>query len=664
MRLLFLLWMGTAAALLGQHGSTQNFLQESRAYRKELDNKVTFSALNAKWAQRDGEWHCLYEAPGGPQAVSLKDGARVEGTFGKGQAGKRLREPRQNLGGEGQKAPGGDLKVTFGGDRKMTFRGKDYTPAEGSKWSKRVSWSPDLAAFFVMSYRAVSERRVHYTRSSPKKQLQPEHFTKVYPKPGDDLRISVPVIFTKAGERFEVDPEVLGNPFSVSGVHWRDADRIWMLVIERGFDAYRLLELHAKTGKTRVVAAEADDKFVHAYDKCGWWNLAEGKLLWRSEEDGYSHLYVVDEATGSRKQITSGQWVVRGVRRIAGDEVIFILGGFYPDQDPYHIHYAKVNWRTGDLVLLTHGDGMHYCEWSPDYKYYTDSWSRIDSPPVHELRRTSDGSLVTVLGEADASRLLETGYEMPERFVSGDREDKHRIHGVIWKPRNFDPEKKYAIIESIYAGPHGSFVPKTWDPWQGHRSEFLMKDFVVVKIDGRGTNYRGKEFQQYAYKNIKDSGFPDRIKWIKEAAKDRPWMDLERVGLYGGSAGGQSTLAALIWHHDFYRAGASDCGCHDNRMDKIWWNEQWMDYPVDKSYAENSNTEHVAQMKGDLFLTVGEVDTNVDPSSTMQVVDALLAADKDVEFYLIPNGEHGVGEIPYLRKRRLDFFQRTLGGPE
>jgi dipeptidyl aminopeptidase/acylaminoacyl peptidase len=141
-------------------------------------------------------------------------------------------------------------------------------------------------------------------------------------------------------------------------------------------------------------------------------------------------------------------------------------------------------------------------------------------------------------------------------------------------------------------------------------------------------------------------------------------MDLDRVGLYGGSAGGQSTLAALIWHHDFYKAGAADCGCHDNRMDKIWWNEQWMDYPIDESYPANSNTEHVTAMQGELFLTVGEVDTNVDPSSTMQVVNALIKADKDFQFYSVPNGKHGIGEIPYLRNRRVQFFKRTLGGPE
>lgn len=661
-----MLWMGTAAVLLGQHGSTEDFIKEARAYRAALGKAVTFEQLTARWVEKDGDWFCKYESPEGQQIVNAKNGKRVDLELGDGAEGTKLTEPAQGSSEkvEEGKAPEGDLVVVAEDRSSLTYKGETYQPAEGWKWNKRVSWSPDQAAFLVMSSRDVSVRRVHYIRSSPENQLQPEHFTRAYPKPGDELVVSVPVAITAAGKRYELDPKLLGNPFSVTNVEWRDDDRIWMTVIERGFDAYKLLELNVKNGKSRIVAAEEDDKFVHAYDKCGWWDLGAGKLLWRSEASGHSHLYVVDEKTGRRKQITSGQWVVRGVRKIEGDEITFLLGGFYPEQDPYHIHYARVNWRTGKLVMLTHGDGTHYCEWSPDGEYYTNTWSRIDSPPVHELRRTRDGGLVTELGKADASELLESGFQMPERFTTGDRDNQYQIHGVIWKPRNFDPNKKYAVIESIYAGPHGSFTPKNWATWQGSRSDFLLNDFVVVKMDGRGTNHRGKEFQQYSYKNIKDSGFPDRIKWIRDAAKDRPWMDLERVGIYGGSAGGQSTLAALIWHNDFYHAGAADCGCHDNRMDKIWWNEQWMDFPVDESYAANSNTEHVAQMEGDLFLTVGEVDTNVDPSSTLQVLDALVRADKNVEFYLMPNGNHGVGEVPYLRKRRIDFFERNLGGPQ
>jgi dipeptidyl aminopeptidase/acylaminoacyl peptidase len=289
-------------------------------------------------------------------------------------------------------------------------------------------------------------------------------------------------------------------------------------------------------------------------------------------------------------------------------------------------------------------------------------WSRVDHPPVHELRRTADGVLVAVLERADASALLETGWRMPQPFVAKDRNGKYDIHGVIWRPRDFDPAKKYAVVEQIYAGPQDSFVPKSWSTWAGSRSEVAEAGFIVVQIDGLGTSNRCREFHHFCYKNLKDAGLPDRIAWMKAAAAEVPQMDLERVGIFGGSAGGQSALGALLFHGDFYDAAAADCGCHDNRMDKMWWNEQWMDWPVDESYAANSNATHADKLRGDLLLTVGELDTNVDPSSTYQVANALIKADKDFELCVVPGAGHGVGESPYLKRKRIEFFQRVLGG--
>jgi dipeptidyl aminopeptidase/acylaminoacyl peptidase len=184
-----------------------------------------------------------------------------------------------------------------------------------------------------------------------------------------------------------------------------------------------------------------------------------------------------------------------------------------------------------------------------------------------------------------------------------------------------------------------------------------------VQIDGRGTAHRGKEFHNQCYKNLKDSGFPDRIAWMKSAAGKYPEMDIGRVGVFGGSAGGQNALGALLFHGDFYKAAATDCGCHDNRMDKIWWNEQWMDWPIGPEYADNSNVTHAKNLQGALFLTFGEVYTNVDPSSSMQVVNALLKADKDFEMYVVPNGQHGCGESRMMQRKRVDFFRKNLGGP-
>src|SRR5690606_27222665 len=224
----------------------------------------------------------------------------------------------------------------------------------------------------------------------------------------------------------------------------------------------------------------------------------------------------------------------------------------------------------------------------------------------------------------------------------------------------FDPEGKYPVIEQIYAGPQDFHVPKAFRPYHGAQ-EMAELGFIVVQIDGMGTNWRSKAFHDVCWKNLGDSGFPDRIAWLKAASECDPEMDLERgVGIYGGSAGGQSALRALLAFGDFYTVAAADCGCHDNRMDKIWWNELWMGWPIGPHYEEQSNVTQAHKLQGKLLLTVGELDRNVDPASTMQVVDALIKADKDFELIVFPGGGHGSGGSPYGQRRRTEFFVRHL----
>jgi dipeptidyl aminopeptidase/acylaminoacyl peptidase len=232
-------------------------------------------------------------------------------------------------------------------------------------------------------------------------------------------------------------------------------------------------------------------------------------------------------------------------------------------------------------------------------------------------------------------------------------------------PTNFDASKRYPVIESIYAGPQGSFVPKSFSPFSPLQAQAEL-GFVVVQIDGMGTSNRSKAFHDVAWMNLGDAGFPDRIAWHKAAAAKYPWYDATRVGIHGGSAGGQSALGGLLFHGDFYKAAVAYAGCHDNRMDKLWWNEQWMGWPIGPQYAASSNVDHAARLTGRLLLVVGEMDTNVDPSSTMQVVKALLKAGKDFDLLVVPGGEHNAGRGgefgPYGERKRFDFFVRHLLG--
>jgi dipeptidyl aminopeptidase/acylaminoacyl peptidase len=326
------------------------------------------------------------------------------------------------------------------------------------------------------------------------------------------------------------------------------------------------------------------------------------------------------------------------------------------------IHYYRIDFDGTGLVCLTPGSGNHTVQFSPNRKYLIDTYSRVDSPPVHELRLASDGKLICELERADASALLEKGWKMPEPFVAKGRDGKTDIWGVIFRPMKLDESKKYPVIETIYAGPHGSFVPKTWRDFYSAQS-LAELGFILVQIDGMGTNNRSKAFHDICWKNLGDTGFPDRILWLKAAAKRYPYMDLNRVGIFGTSAGGQSSTRAMLAHPDFYKVAVSSCGCHDNRMDKASWNEQWMGYPVGPHYAEQSNITNAHKLQGKLLLIVGELDRNVPPESTYRLVDALIKANKDFDLLILPGQGHGSGGA-YGNRRRRDFFVRHLLGIE
>jgi len=341
--------------------------------------------------------------------------------------------------------------------------------------------------------------------------------------------------------------------------------------------------------------------------------------------------------------------------------VVFRAGGVRPGQDPYYAHWCRVNLDGSGLAVLTEGDGTHSLNWSPDRRFVVDSYSRVDLPPVHELRSTDTGALVCPLEQADASAALAAVGRWPERFAAKGRDGTTDIYGIILRPKAFDPTRRYPVIEDIYAGPQAGSVPKAFSVRHGQQA-LADRGFIVVRIDGMGTSGRSKAFHDVCWKDLRDAGLPDRIAWLKAAAARYPEMDLSRVGIYGGSAGGQNALAALLWHGDFYKVAVADCGCHDNRMDKMWWNEQWLGWPVGPQYEESSNVVHAARLQGKLLLIVGELDRNVDPASTLQVARALTKADKDFELLVLPGEGHGAAETPYGSRRRTEFLERHLLG--
>ena len=539
----------------------------------------------------------------------------------------------------------------------------------GNTYTDRsIVWSPDSRKVAV--YRVVpgQERSVHYVESSPEDQLQPRHSTFLYAKPGDRLDKEIPVILdAESGRQMIIDDALFPNAYTLSRLEWReDSEHVVFEYNQRGHQVYRVIEVDAETGRTRAVISEEPETFFNYSNKRFRHDLDDGReIIWMSERDGWNHLHMLDGETGHVKhQITKGDWPVRGVDSVDVENrrIWFRASGMNPEQDPYFIHYYRIDFDGTGLVAYTEADGMHEVTFSPDRRFYVDQWSRVDLPPIAELRRTSDRSLVMELERADASALLAKGWQYPEVFVAKGRDGVTDIWGIIIRPGNFDPNRSYPVIESIYAGPHGSHVPKTFST-NTSRTAVAELGFIVAQIDGMGTNNRSKAFHDVAWQNIRDAGFPDRILWHQAVARQYDYYDVSRVGIYGGSAGGQNAMAALLWHGDFYDVAFSSVGCHDNRMDKIWWNEAWMGWPIGPHYSESSNVDNAWRLQGKLLLVVGELDRNVDPASTLQVVNALIEADKDFDFLLVPGGGHGSGGDFGVRKRN-DYFVRHLLGVE
>lgn len=533
-------------------------------------------------------------------------------------------------------------------------------------YSSYIQWSPDSKSVVSCRIRPVEKRYVYYVESSPADQAQPKLHKQEYAKPGDELRFKVPCIFeVESGRRLIPSTELFSHQYELSGPMWNaDSKAITFEYNERGHKVYRVLEMSAVDGSVRTLIEEKEEKYVN-YPRIYRNYLSDGKrIIWSSERDNYNHLYLYDRATGKPlNQITKGEWYVRGVQHVdeANEVIYFSANGMKKGEDPYLIHYYKINFDGSNLVELTPEEGMHQCWYSSDYKYLVDVYSKVDQAPIAVLRDAKDGKIRMQLDKADISALLANGWKAPEVFSAKGRDGKTDMWGVIYRPSNFDPSKKYPVIEYIYSGPGDQYVPKTFSSYNWWMTSLAELGFIVVQVDGMTTSFRSKEFEEVCYKNLKDAGLPDHIAWIKAAAQKYPYMDIDRVGIFGCSAGGQESTGAVLFHPEFYKAAYSACGCHDNRMDKIWWNELWMGYPVDESYSACSNVDNAHLLSRPLMLVVGELDDNVDPASTMQVANALIKANKDFELVVIPGAHHTMGEH-FGEHKRYDFFVRHLMG--
>ena len=533
-------------------------------------------------------------------------------------------------------------------------------------YSSYIRWSPDSKKVVSCRIRPVEKRFVYYVESSPADQLQPKLHKQEYAKPGDELPFKVPCIYeVETGRGIIPSTDLFDRQYEIYDPVWNsDSRAVTFEYNQRGHQVFRVLEFSTETGKVRPLIEETHDKYVN-YTRHFRHDLKDGKhIIWMSERDNWNHLYMYDRTTAQPvQQITKGEWYVRQVLQVDEDNrmIYFSANGMQPGEDPYLIRYYRIGFDGKNLTCLTPEEGMHKAWFSEDMNYLVDVYSMVNKAPVAVLRSAKDGKVVMPLETADISRLEAEGWKAPEVFTAKGRNGKTDMWGLIVRPTNFDPNKKYPIIEYIYQGPGDQYVPKTFMSYNWYMTSLAELGFIVVMVDGMGTSFRSRAFENVCFKNLKDAGLPDHIAWIKAAAQKYSYMDIDRVGIYGCSAGGQESTNAVLLHPDFYKAAYSACGCHDNRMDKIWWNELWMGYPVDESYKACSNVENAHLLTRPLMLVVGEMDDNVDPASTMQVVNALIKANKDFELVVIPGAHHTMGE-DFGEHKRYDFFVRHLMG--
>ncbi len=429
----------------------------------------------------------------------------------------------------------------------------------------------------------------------------------------------------------------------------------------------------AETGDVREVMSETVPKFYESGNGKINWHYFQGsnEILWFSERDNWGNLYLYDLATGKLKnQITSGPGNVTQVLYIDRKaRVIYFVGvGKEKDRDPYYQHFYRVNFDGTGLKLLTPENADHHIKVSHDGRYFTDTYSTPTQPQITVVR-DDEGKTVMEVAKQDIAPLLASGWQPLTPITVKGRDGTTDLYGFMFKPTHFDASKKYPIINYVYPGPQiGSCGARDFRAAHGDNQALAELGFIVVCIDGMGTPSRSKSFHEAYYANLGDNTIPDQVAGMKDLARQYPFIDLDRVGIWGHSGGGNATGAAMLHYPDFFKVGIAESGNHDERDYEDDWAEKWAGIEVKNpdgtsNYDSQANQNFAKNLKGHLLLAHGTMDDNVPPNNTLLMVDALIKANKDFDLILLPNIPHGYGpDSQYMMRRRWDYFVRYLAG--
>jgi dipeptidyl-peptidase-4 len=548
-------------------------------------------------------------------------------------------------------------------------------------------WSPDSRkiATFQQDERGVGKMYLVETRVG-----HPILEAWNYPLPGDSIVTTIQrVIIDLDGPRvirLRMPPDQhrstlcdhitcgFGPSAAWADVYWSpDATRLAFVSTSRNHQREDVRVADARTGAVREVFSESTSTFFESgFNHVNWQPLwTSNQLLWYSERTDWGHLYLYDLRTGQlERPITEGPWKVLQVLRVDGGSgtIVFTAAG-RERGDPYFRHLYSVRMDGSDLTALTPENADHDVSLAPDGRYFVDSYSTPDTPPVTVVR-DAEGRLVLQVEHADISRLLATGWKPPIPITVKARDGTTDLYGLMFRPTDFDSTRRYPIVNHIYPGPQtGSVGTRSFVAARGDAQALAELGFVVVAIDAMGTSMRSHAFTAAYYGDMGDNGLPDQVAGMRQLARRYPWIDLDRAGIYGHSGGGFAAADAILRYPDFFKVAIAEAGNHDNREYEDDWGEKWQGLLVrhadgSTNYDNQANQLLAGNLKGRLLIAYGTTDNNVPPYNSLLLVDALIKANKDFDLLALPNRRHGFGNEPYMIRRRWDYFVRYLLGAE
>ncbi|EAZ83271.1 S9 family peptidase [Algoriphagus machipongonensis] len=570
-----------------------------------------------------------------------------------------------------------------GEESQLSFDGKkDYEYASNWGWSDmiygengerpahfRVNWSPDSKKIQTQIVDLRLAEKMLLLDNSQDDKFRPQLQGYYRGSPGDTTVVTyIPILVDLETKKLTKFSELALPHFIGMYFNWdRDSEHIFGTYLHRGFKAFDLLEIDAQTTEIRKVYSESSP--THVNNNNIFRRLDNGSFILGTEKSGWNQLYLMNWKSGDLiNRITDGEYVVKNLLYIDEDnEVIYFeANGKEEGVNPYYSFVYKVNFDGSELTLLTPENSFHDVSYSPGSDYFVDNYSTVAEPTNSVVRELKTGKIVHEISKADISNLLERGYQSPKQFTATAKDGKTTIYGIYYVPTNFSSKKKYPIVDYTYTGPHIDITPKTFSGGLvGLQQPMAELGFVVVTVDGLGTHGRGKAFNDVSYKNLGD-GTTDHVLAIKELASQHKFMDVDKVGIFGHSAGGYDAARAILLHPDFYKVAVASAGDHDHRMEKAWWPEMYMGYPVGDFYHQQSNITNAANLKGHLLLAHGGIDENVNPSATFKFAEALINAGKDFDLFIWPSRNHSFGRTngDYFTKKRWDYFIEHLMGEE